>query len=179
ADVYSLGCILYQMLSGVPAFAADTREQMIRRRLHQAPPHIREVMPELPARLDTLIVHMLARAAGDRVASAAEARDALNPSLVFAGWEGVNGGPRARPQLQLTSAGFSVHPSLQPTLRMPEERKKSKGPRVAAGTAVLGAIALLGGMLFWSQRGAGSAKPVDSTSVKPPVGIAADSVPAV
>ncbi len=176
ADVYSLGCILYQMLTGVSAFAADTREQMIRRRLHHAPPHIREVMPELPARLDTLIVHMLARAAGDRVASAADARDALNPALIFAGWEGDSAGPRARPQLQLTSAGFTVHPSLQPTLQMPEE-KKSKGPRIAAGTAVIAVIGMLGGVLYWSQRGAVPVKTADTTTVKPPVVIATDSVP--
>jgi len=179
ADIYSLGCILYQMLTGVSAFAADTREQMIRRRLHQAPPHIREVMPELPARLDTLIVHMLARSAGDRVPSAADARDALNPALIFAGWEGGNAGPRARPQLQLTSAGFTVHPSLQPTLQMPEEKKKSKGPRIAAGTAVVAVIGMLGGLLYWSQRGTVPANTPDTTTVKPPVVIAADSVPAV
>jgi len=179
ADIYSLGCILYQMLTGVSAFAADTREQMIRRRLHQAPPHIREVMPELPARLDTLIVHMLARSAGDRVPSAADARDALNPALIFAGWEGGSAGPRARPQLQLTSAGFTVHPSLQPTLQMPEEKKKSKGPRIAAGTAVVAVIGMLGGLLYWSQRGTVPANTPDTTTVKPPVVIAADSVPAV
>ena len=179
ADIYSLGCILYQMLTGVSAFAADTREQMIRRRLHQAPPHIREVMPELPARLDTLIVHMLARSAGDRVPSAADARDALNPALIFAGWEGGSAGPRARPQLQLTSAGFTVHPSLQPTLQMPEEKKKSKGPRIAAGTAVVAVIGMLGGLLYWSQRGTLPANTPDTTTVKPPVVIAADSVPAV
>ena len=37
ADIYSLGCILYQMFTGVAAFAGDTREQMIRRRLHERP----------------------------------------------------------------------------------------------------------------------------------------------
>jgi len=136
-------------------------------------------MPELPARLDTLIVHMLARSAGDRVPSAADARDALNPALIFAGWEGGSAGPRARPQLQLTSAGFTVHPSLQPTLQMPEEKKKSKGPRIAAGTAVVAVIGMLGGLLYWSQRGAVPAKTSDTTTVKPPVVIAADSVPAV
>jgi len=175
ADVYSLGCILYQMLTGQSAFAADTREQMIRRRLHEAPPHIREVMPELPARLDTVIAHMLARSAGDRLGSAAEVRDALNPALVFAGWDPAeSNGPRARPQLQLTSAGFSVHPSLQPTLRMPEQRK-SNAPRIAAGIVVVGAIVGLGGVLYWSQQGAGAAR-VDSALSKPPA-IAADSLP--
>ena len=178
ADIYSLGCILYQMLTGVPAFAADTREQMIRRRLHEAPPHIRDVMPELPARLDTAIAHMLARSAGDRVASAADARDALNPALVFAGWEpSDHTRPRARPQLQLTSAGFSVHPSLQPTQRIPEHRN-NKGPRIAAGLAVLVSILGLGGAIYWSRiAGAGSAKPSDTATAKLPTVIAADSIP--
>ena len=178
ADVYSLGCILYQMLTGVPAFAGDTREQMIRRRLHETPPHVRDVIPELPTRLDTLIVHMLARSAGDRLGSAGEARDALNPALMFAGWEPPTTGPRARPQLQLTSAGFDVHPSLQPTTRMPEERKKIKAPQIAAWFAVLAAIGIMGGTLYW-QRTAGTelVKAPDTSAVKPPAVIAADSAP--
>jgi serine/threonine-protein kinase len=179
ADIYSLGCILYQMLTGVQAFAADTREQMIRRRLHESPPHLREVMSELPGRLDTLLVHMLARSPGDRVGSAAEARDALNPALVFAGWEGDNAGPRVRPQLQLTSTGFSVHPSLQPTLQLPQERK-SNTLRVAAAATVVTAVGLLAGLLYWSSQGSGasSAAAVDTTSKTAPVAVA-DSTPAV
>jgi hypothetical protein len=69
-----------------------------------------------------------------------------------------------------------VHPSLQPTLQMPEERK-SKGPRIAAGTVVVAAIALLGSVLYWSQQGAGSVKAPDTTASKPPVVVAVDSVP--
>src|SRR5215468_2787554 len=38
-DIYSLGCMLFQMLSGIKPFDADSREQMIRRRLHEPPPH--------------------------------------------------------------------------------------------------------------------------------------------
>jgi predicted Ser/Thr protein kinase len=86
-DVYALGCILFQSLTGNAAFAADTREQMIRRRLHEPAPHIRDLIPALPARLDTLIVHMLARSPGDRVATAADARDQLDPALTLSGWD--------------------------------------------------------------------------------------------
>jgi serine/threonine protein kinase len=169
ADIYSLGCILYQMLTGTPAFAADSREQMIRRRLHEPPPHIREVMPELPRRLDTVLVHMLARSPGDRLASAAEVRDALNPALVLAGWDSAAAGPRARPQMQLTSTGFSVHPALQPTVRMPVERRSNTG-RVATGIVIL-AAASLGGVLYWSEHNprGDSAVTTDTTTKTAPV----------
>ena len=178
ADVYSLGCILYQMLTGAPAFAADTRELMIRRRLHETPPHIRDVIPNLPKRLDTVIVHMLARSPADRVGSAVEARDALNPSLVFAGWNGPETtGPRARPQLQLTSTGVPVIPTLTPTLRMPVERR-STASRVRIALSVV-AVALLGGVFYWSQQGAGTAGvPADSAATAPPAPVLIDSAPA-
>jgi Protein kinase domain len=176
ADVYSLGCILYQMLTGVPAFAADSREQMIRRRLHEPPPHIREVMPDLPRRLDTVIVHMLARSPADRIPTAAEARDALNPALVFAGWEGA-GTVGARPQLQLTSTGVPVQASLQPTLRMPVQRTSFLS-RIGTAVVFLG-IAGLAGVLYWSQRGPGlSGAAVDSAALKVAQPVVVDSAPA-
>jgi hypothetical protein len=61
---------------------------------------------------------------------------------------------------------------------MPEE-KKSKGARIAAGTAVVAAIGMLGGLLYWSQRSTVPATTPDTTTVKAPVVIAADTLPAV
>jgi eukaryotic-like serine/threonine-protein kinase len=139
ADIYSLGCIFYQMLTGEAAFAAESREQMIRRRLHEPPPHIRDVMPSLPRRLDTLIAHMLARSPADRLASAAEARDALDPALALGGWDpSMVSAPRPH-----------ADPTLQPTMPMPKVRTSPK--RIALGASV-GAVVLLGGLWAWTAR---------------------------
>jgi serine/threonine-protein kinase len=145
-DIYSLGCILYQMLTGAPAFAAETREQMIRRRLHESPPHVRDLLPDLPRRLDTLIVHMLARSPADRMASAAEARDALDPALVLNGWDAAE--RVASAELPLPVNRPLTDPTLQPTI--PMMRVKTSPARIAIGTAV-GAALLVGGLMLWSK----------------------------
>jgi serine/threonine-protein kinase len=78
SDLYALGCILHLMLTAAPAFDAPTREQMIKRRLSENPPHAQELDPGIPDSIDRVIVKLLARTPDDRYASAAEVRDALS-----------------------------------------------------------------------------------------------------
>ncbi len=147
ADIYSLGCILYQMLTGEAAFAADSREQMIRRRLHEPPPHVQEKLPQLPRRLDTLIAHMLARSPADRIASAAEVRDALDPALALAGWSpSALGGTTLTPRSAVTAVADA---SLQPTMPLPKQRTSIA--RIVMGVA-WGAALLLGGLEWGTRR---------------------------
>ncbi|MEO6878469.1 MAG: protein kinase, partial [Gemmatimonadaceae bacterium] len=179
SDIYGLGCILYQMLTGTQPFAAESREQMIRRRLHEAPPHVRDVLPDLPRRLDTLIVHMLARSPGDRLASAAVARDALDPSLALGGWDPkAFTAPRPTPKTAADWARRTSDPSLQPTALMPRQRPSMK--RIAVGSAI-GAALLTGGLVLVSQRGDPAPTPgqrADSTRPPSPQGTMSFTTPA-
>jgi serine/threonine-protein kinase len=151
ADIYSLGCILYQMITGSQAFTADTREQMIRRRLHETPPHIRDFDPALPRRLDTLIVHMLARSPTDRLASASEARDQLDPALSLGGWDPSSlTAPRriSPPPPRLSPLPRSSDPSLQPTMPMAQQQTSVK--RIGLAT-LIGSALLASGLVLWAQ----------------------------
>ena len=85
SDIYSLGCILYQMLTGRRTFDEPTREQMIKRRLTEKAPHPRELVADIPKTLDLIVARMLNRTPHDRYATAAEVRDLLIPAIALEG----------------------------------------------------------------------------------------------
>jgi len=123
------------------------------------------LMPELPRRLDTTIVHMLARSPKDRMHSAADARDALDPALVLGGWNPANI-TVASPSI--SSGPYRNDPSLQPTMPMPKVRPRHK--RVAIGL-VIGAGLLVGGVIRWMNNATGAAAtaaPVSSPTAAAP-----------
>jgi serine/threonine protein kinase len=78
SDLYALGCIMHLMLTAAPAFDAPTREQMIKRRLSENPPHAQALDPGIPDAVDRVIMRLLARTPDDRYSSAAEVREALS-----------------------------------------------------------------------------------------------------
>jgi serine/threonine protein kinase len=73
SDVYSLGCVIYEMLSGCPPFSGGTVQALIARRLAGPPPHLTTV----PQAVDEVVRRSLATAPQDRFATAVALADAL------------------------------------------------------------------------------------------------------
>lgn len=77
SDVFSAGSVLYEMLSGVPAFSAATELDLIYTVRRARPVPLGDVAPHVPAGLLAIVEHAMQRARSSRYASAAEFRDEL------------------------------------------------------------------------------------------------------
>ncbi|HUF76783.1 MAG TPA: protein kinase [Longimicrobiales bacterium] len=76
-DVYSLGCVLYEMLTGEPPHGGRSTPAVIARILTEKPAPPSAVRESVPPALDRVVEKALARLPADRFASAAKFRDAL------------------------------------------------------------------------------------------------------
>jgi hypothetical protein len=71
-DLFSLGCVLYQMSVGRLPFQGDSAAAILTALLHITPPAPHQVNPELPPALSGLIMRLLAKSPGERPADAGE-----------------------------------------------------------------------------------------------------------
>ncbi len=76
SDIYSLGCVLYEMLVGSPPFTGPP-ETLIARHAFDPPPSIRSVRPTVPDAVERIVFQALAKAPADRFATAAQFAEAL------------------------------------------------------------------------------------------------------
>ncbi|HJQ67164.1 MAG TPA: protein kinase [Gemmatimonadales bacterium] len=77
SDVYSLACVLYEMLTGVPPFSEPTPRATMAKHATQAVPPLRSRRPEVPTAVDRAIRRALAKDPDERFASVADFAAAL------------------------------------------------------------------------------------------------------
>ncbi len=78
SDIYSTGCVLYEMLAGQVPFPGPTAQAMIARRMAEAPAPLRVVRETIPLSLERAVMTALARSPADRFQTAAEFRAAVD-----------------------------------------------------------------------------------------------------
>ena len=69
SDIYSLACVLYELLAGDPPFAAPSIQAVIARRFTEPPPSVRRLRPAIPREVDDAIRKAMAREPSERFAS--------------------------------------------------------------------------------------------------------------
>ncbi len=77
SDLYSLACVLYEMLAGSPPFAGPTAQAVIARHAIDPVPSLRTVRPTVSPSLERVVMKALSKVPADRYGNATEFHEAL------------------------------------------------------------------------------------------------------
>jgi hypothetical protein len=123
ADIYGMGVVLFQMLTGTPPFEGDDSQEIVTRHLHEPVPVATLSRDRVPAWLSAAIVRCLAKHPDDRYASARAVLDALRDGRASGGAIPDVAPPRGEPAVAARSEDET------PTAAMPRARSRRPAGR--------------------------------------------------
>ena len=154
-DLYALGCILYEMLTGGTPFNGRSIVEIFEAHLNEDPTPPRELVRDCPEDLSDLVMQLLAKSPNDRPAKASAVRIALQDILQS---RPVRKPAAAAPKMSRTTDGdpFAPPPSDEPNLTerllttapaLPQDPSRSIALWAIAAAVLLAVVAALAWIL--------------------------------
>ena len=162
SDVYGLGLVLYEAMTGARAFGGETTDAIALARIGATPPSPRSIRPEVPVDLDAVVRRALAPEPADRYANGNAMATALEAAMQTA--------DDASPTTIVSTpvvADVPPEPSTHPerpararprTTAAPRSRRQGRGPSAPSGVliALLALIGIVGGAIAVAALAGGS-----------------------
>ncbi|SCL29868.1 Serine/threonine protein kinase [Micromonospora rhizosphaerae] len=126
ADLYALGCILFEMFAGKPPYEAKNAPDMLRRHMQSPVPIVTEYRSDVPDDLAHLLFCLLAKDPADRPASAAEIQQLLTPFLEGAHSLGVVATRTVKPHAPVPPSGADFLPPQRSQPELVELRARAR-----------------------------------------------------
>ncbi|MGU3291275.1 Stk1 family PASTA domain-containing Ser/Thr kinase [Williamsia sp. M5A3_1d] len=149
SDVYSMGCVLFELLTGEPPFTGDSPVAVAYQHVREDPPVPSSIRREIPPQLDSVILKAMSKNPANRYQSAGEMRSDLmkvlaggRPSApMLLSDEDKTGVIEQMPRARSTRVGPTSHRRPDP---VDDDRRRSAMPKILAiGAAVVAAIVLV------------------------------------
>src|SRR5574341_628313 len=173
SDVYSLGAVVYEMLTSNSPFSAESAYALAVKHVNERPPSVLALRPELPAELDLVISRAMSKKRQDRYPTAgAMARDLIETT-----------GQDIKALMDRDASAIGLRPSISdrpitgeivdkepPTMHLEAPQRRSRSWALgAAGVAVLGSIVVLA-IIILAPGAPVSAPSQGQTPVGTPIG---------
>jgi serine/threonine-protein kinase len=152
SDLYSTGCLLYELLTGRPPFTGDSPVAIAYQHVRENPVPPSRVDPEIPQWADSIVLKAMAKDPGDRYQSAGEMGNDIQRALQgmpvaaatrAVGYEGTR---RMGPATRMAGATSAIPPyDYGPEEGPPEREGRKKWPWVVAA---LVAVAIIAGLVY-------------------------------
>ena len=171
-DVYSLGCLLVECLTGAPAFVEESTASLLRAHIYEPPPRPSDRVPDVPIGFDDVVARAMAKDPAARFPSAGAfaraAREALGtpsraalssppshlPPTAYAAPAAFVSPPGGAPPAGTVRAPSGYPPAHGRSVSQPAKRTGGRAPLIAVGVVAVVAVSVAVGLLF--DRAGGS-----------------------
>jgi serine/threonine-protein kinase len=165
SDVYSMGCLLYELVTGAPPFSGDSPVAVAYQHVREDPRLPSSINPEVPAELDAILLKAMSKNPANRYQSAAEMRNDLLRALAGQRVEAtpVMGDAEKTTILAAIPGGYGDDDRWDDE----DERGRRRKRKIIAIVAVL-AVLLLGGAIAAAIALSGDGTPPATAQVQVP-----------